>query len=200
MLAYRRELSQATAAQKAIRKELWEARYLLLKAAPRLSERQRALVEELLHIHQGITLAEAYYCKEAILALFRESHSQEAARARREMILRRFGHVAALQPVLRLLQDAEAFERPIVYLAYENLYKTNNDAERTNRVYQKGEKGRYRARAPHTRLHYVKLQARQRNRRSVGRAERLKRKQKRRTAFTGRVDAVTERTARRLAA
>jgi hypothetical protein len=61
----------------------------------------------------------------------------------------------------------------IIYLDYENLDKTNNDAERTNRVYRKGEKVRYRARTTRTRLNYVKLQARQRNQRSAHRKERL---------------------------
>ena len=40
MLAYRRDLPKETEAQKAVRKELWDCRYLLLKASHKLSDRQ----------------------------------------------------------------------------------------------------------------------------------------------------------------
>ena len=92
------------------------------------------------------------------------------------------------------------FEQMIVYLDFENLDKTNNNAERENRTYQKGEKVRYRARKMRTRLNYVKLQARRRNRRSAERDDHLRRKKKHRKTFARRVDAVVEREARRLTA
>ena len=199
MLAYRRELPKATKAQKAVRKELWDFRYLLLKASPKLTDKQRDRLEDILRAHQGTVLPEAYYCKEAILALFRESQTKEGARVRRDMIVERFGNVPELDKVINLIRGDE-FEQMIIYLDYENLGKTNNDAERTNRVYQKGEKVRYRSRTTRTRRNYVKLQARQRNQRSVHRKDRLKRKKKRLAVIAGRIDAVVEREARRLAA
>jgi len=88
----------------------------------------------------------------------------------------------------------------IVYLGYENLDKTNNNAERENRVYQKGEKVRYRARKTHTRLNYVRLRARQRNQRSVERNDHLRRRKKRRATFASQVDTLVEREARGLTA
>ena len=199
MLAYRRGLPKETKAQKAIRNELWDFRYLLLRANPKLTDKQRHRLEDILRTHQGTVLAEAYYCKEAILALFRESQTKDGARARRDMIVERFGNVPELNKVINLIRGDE-FEQMIIYLDYENLDKTNNHAERTNRVYQKGEKGRYRARTTRTRLNYVKLQARQRNRRSAHRKERLKRRKKRLAVIAGRIDAVVEQEARRLAA
>lgn len=199
MLAYRRGLPKETKEQKAIRTELWNFRYPLLKANPKLTDKQRDRLEDILRTHQGTALAEAYYCKEAILALFRESQTKEGARARRNMIVERFGNVPELDKVINLIQG-EAFEQMIIYLDYENLDKTNNNAERTNRVYQKGEKVRYRARTTRTRLNYAKLQARQRNQRSAHRKERLKRRKKRLAVIAGRIDAVVEREAMRLAA
>jgi len=199
MLAYRRGLPKATKAQKAVRKELWDFRYLLLKASPKLTDKQCDRLEDILCAHQDTVLPEAYYCKEAILALFRESQTKEGARFRRDMVVERFGNVPELDKVINLIRGDE-FEQMIIYLDYENLDKTNNDAERTNRVYQKGEKVRYRSRTTRTRRNYVKLQARQRNQRSVHRKDRLKRRKKRLAVIAGRIDAVVEREARRLAA
>jgi len=199
MLAYRRGLPKRTAQQKAIRQELWDFRYALLMANPKLTAKQRQRVEDILRFHQGSVLPEAYCCKEAILALFRESQTKESARLRRDMIVHRFDHVPELAKVLNLIRG-EAFEQMIVYLDYENLDKTNNDVERTNRVYQKGEKVRYRARTTRTRLNYVKLQARQRNQRSAHRNERLRSRRHRSAVIAGRIDAVVEQQARRLAA
>ena len=199
MLAYRRGLPKATKVQKAVRKELWDFRYLLLKASPKLTDKQLDRLEDILCAHQDTVLPEAYYCKEAILALFRESQTKEGARFRRDMIVERFGNVTELDKVINLIRGNE-FEQMIIYLDYENLDKTNNDVERTNRVYQKGEKVRYRSRTTRTRRNYVKLQARQRNQRSVHRKERLKRRKKRLAVIAGRIDAVVEREARRLAA
>ncbi|RKY55066.1 MAG: hypothetical protein DRP96_13000 [Candidatus Neomarinimicrobiota bacterium] len=199
ILTYRRGLPRETEAQKAIRKELWDYRYLLLKANHKLSDRERKRLEMILDAHKGTVLPEAYQCKEALLALFRESEDKDDARARRGAILERFGSVPELKKVLDVIRGDD-FEQMIVYLDYENLDKTNNNAERENRVYQKGEKVRYRARKTRTRLNYVRLRARQRNQRSAERNDHLRRRKKRRAAFAGRVDAVVEREARRLAA
>jgi len=199
ILTYRRALPKETKAQKAVRKELWDGRYLLLKAQHKLSDPQRQRLEEILDAHQDTVIPRACQCKEAILALFRESEDKEDARARRDAILERFAGVPELKKVLNVIRGDD-FEQMIVYLDYENLDKTNNDAERENRVYQKGEKVRYRARKTHTRLNYVRLRARQRNHRSAERNDHLRRRKKRRKAFTGRVDAVVEREAGRLTA
>jgi transposase-like protein len=199
LLAYRRGLPKETEAQQAVRKELWDCRYLLLKASHKLSDKQRQRLAEVLGVHQETVLPKAYDCKEAILALFRESQDKSDARARRDRIIEQFGDVPELEKVLNVIRGDD-FEQMIVYLDYENLDKTNNDAERENRVYRKGEKVRYRARKTHTRLNYVRLRARQRNQRSVERNDRLKRRKKRPAVFAGRVDTVVEQTARRLAA
>jgi transposase len=197
LLTYRRELLKETKAQKAVRKELWDCRYLLLKASHKLSDRQRKRLKEILATHQDTVIPKAYECKEAILALFRESEDKEDARIRRDEILERFGDVSELKKVLNVIRGDD-FEQMIVYLDYENLDKTNNNAERENRVYQKGEKVRYRARKTHTRLNYVRLRARQRNQRSTERNDHLRRRKKHQVAFAGRVDAVVEQEARRL--
>ena len=199
MLTYRRGLPQETEAQQAVRRELWDCRYLLLKANHKLSPRQRQRVKEILDAHPDTLLPEAYACKEAILTLFRASKDKGDARARRDAILERFGDVPELEKVVNVIRGDD-FEQMIVYLDYENLDKTNNNAERENRVYQKGEKVRYRARKTRTRLNYVRLRARQRNRRSAERNDHLRRRKKRRAAFVGRVDAVVEREARQLTA
>jgi transposase len=175
MLTYRRGLPQATPADKALRKELLEFRYVLLTSSHKLSPAQRERVEELLRQHTGTLLAEAYYCKEAVLTLFRVSRTPEAARQRRDQLVQRFGGVPELKAIITLL-NGEWFDQMIVYLEYENLDKTNNDVERTNRTYQQGEKQRYRARTDETRLNYVKLQARRRNRQNADHNDRLKRK------------------------
>jgi hypothetical protein len=198
MLTYRRGLPKETKAQKAVRKELWNCRYVLLKANHKLSTQQRKRLEEILDAHQDTVIPKAYECKEAILALFRESEDKDDARARRDAILERFDGVPELKKVLNVIRGDD-FEQMIVYLDYENLDKTNNNAERENRVYQKGEKVRYRARRTHTRLNYVRLRARQRNQRSTERNDHLRRREKHQVAFAGRVDAVVEREARRLA-
>jgi hypothetical protein len=113
MLAYRRGLLKETKAQKAIRDELWDFRYLLLRANPRLTGQQRHRLEDILRTHQGTVLAQAYYCKEAILALFRESQTKDGARARRDMIVERFGNVPELDKVINLIQGDE-FEQPVL--------------------------------------------------------------------------------------
>lgn len=199
MLAYRRGLPKETDAQKAVRKELWDCRYLLLKASHKLSDQQRKRLEHLLDVHKDTVLPEAHACKEAILALFRESKNKEDARSRRDAIIEQFEDVAGLEKVLNVIRGDD-FEQMIVYLDYENLDKTNNDAERENRVYQKGEKVRYRARKTRTRLNYVRIRARQRNQRSVERNDHLRRRKKRRAVFAGRVDALVEQEARGLTA
>ncbi len=199
MLTYRRELPQETEAQKEIRKELWHYRYLLLKANHKLSDQQRQQLDEILETHIDTVIPKAYKCKEAILTLFRESEDKDDARTRRDTILKEFDDVPELKKVLNVIRGDD-FERMIVYLDYENLDKTNNNAERGNRTYQKGEKVRYRARKTHTRLDYVRLQARRRNHRSAGRDDHLRRKKKGRKTFARRVDAVVEREARRLTA
>ncbi len=198
MLTYRRELPKKTKAQKAVRKELWDYRYLLLKANHKLSDQQHKRLKEILDAHQDTVIPKVYKCKEAILALFRESEDKDDARARRDEILERFGDVPELKKVLNVIRG-DAFEQMIVYLDYENLDKTNNNAERENRVYQKGEKVRYRARKTRTRLNYVRLRARQRNQRSTERNDHLQRRKKHRAAFAARVDTVVEQEARRLA-
>jgi transposase len=197
ILTCRRELPKETKAQKAVRKELWDGRYLLLKANHKLSVRQRRRLEEILDTHQDTVIPKAYKCKEAILTLFRESVNKNDARARRDAILERFDGVPELKKVCNVIRGND-FEQMIVYLDYENLDKTNNNAERENRVYQKGEKVRYRARKTHTRLNYVRLRARQRNQRSTERNDHLRRRKKHRVAFAGRVDVVVAREARRL--
>jgi hypothetical protein len=180
-------------------KELWNCRYLLLKASHELSDPQRKQLKAILDAHEGTVLPQAHACKEAILALFRESKDKNEARSKRDAILEQFEDVVELEKVLNVIRGSD-FEQMIVYLDYENLDKTNNDAERENRVYQKGEKIRYRARKTHTRLNYVRLRARQRNQRSAERNEHLRRKKKRRAAFASRVDTVAEQEARRLTA
>jgi len=199
MLTYRRGLPKETKAQKAVRKELWDYRYLLLKANHKLSDQQRQRLEEILETHKDTVIPKACKCKEAILALFRESADKDDARARRDTILEDFDDVPELKKVLNVIRGDD-FEQMIVYLDYENLDKTNNNAERENRTYQKGEKVRYRARKTRTRLNYVRLQARRRNHRSIERDDHLRRKKKRRRTFARRVDAVVEREARRLTA
>lgn len=199
MLAYRRGLPKETEEQKSVRKELWNCRYLLLKASHELSDPQRKQLKAILDAHEGTVLPQAHACKEAILALFRESKDKNEARSKRDAILEQFEDVVELEKVLNVIRGSD-FEQMIVYLDYENLDKTNNDAERENRVYQKGEKIRYRARKTHTRLNYVRLRARQRNQRSAERNEHLRRKKKRRAAFASRVDTVAEQEARRLTA
>jgi transposase-like protein len=199
LLTYRRGLPKETEAQQAGRKELWDGRYLLLKANHKLRDQQHKRLEKILDAHEDTVLPDAYACKEAILALFRESEDKDTARTRRDAILAQFAAVPELKKVLNVIRG-DHFEQMIVYLDYENLDKTNNNAERENRVYQKGEKVRYRARKTHTRLNYVRLRARQRNQRSAERNDHLRRRKKHRVAFAGRVDAVIEREARRLAA
>jgi hypothetical protein len=113
MLAYRRGLPKDTKEQKATRTELWDFRYLLLKANPKLTEKQRHRLDEILRTHQDTVLAKAYYCKEAILALFRESQTKEEARARRDAIVQRFGKVPELQKVINLIRGDE-FEQPVL--------------------------------------------------------------------------------------
>lgn len=173
MLSYRRSLPKKSEAGQTARKELWEYRYVLLTSHHKLSPKQQERVEEILRQHAGTLLAEAYYLKEAVLSLFRVSQTSAAARQRRDQIIARFSHLPELQSVIKLLRG-KAFEQMIVYLDYENLDKTNNEVERTNRTYRKGEKQRYRARTDQTRLNYVKLQARQRNQQHADRNERLK--------------------------
>lgn len=172
---------------------------MLLKANHKLSDQQRQRLEEILEAHKDSVIPKAYKCKEAILTLFRESEDKDDARARRDAILEQFDGVPELKKVLPVIRDDD-FEQMIVYLDYENLDKTNNNAERENRTYQKGEKVRYRARKTRTRLNYVRLQARRRNRRSTERNDHLRRKKKRRRTFARRVNTVVEREARRLTA
>jgi len=175
LLTYRRSLPKETVTDQALRQELLDFHYTLLTSSHKLSPAQRERVEDLLRQQAGTLLAEAYYLKEAVLTLFRVSRTPEAARQRRDQIVQRFGHIPQLKAVITLL-SGQSFEQMIVYLEYENLDKTNHDVERTNRTYQQGEKRRYRARADQTRLNYVRLQARQRNRQDADRHERLKRK------------------------
>lgn len=190
LMIYRRGLPKETAAQKALQKELWDHRYLLLKARHKLSDEQRRQLKTILKAHQGTMLPKAYGCKETILALFRKSRDKKEARRRREAILNLFGDVPELEKVLNVIRGDD-FEQMIVYLGYQNLDKTNNSAERENRVYQKGEKTRYRARQKHTRLNYVKLRTRQRNQRSAERCDRLIPRSKRRAVFTGGENTLT---------
>ena len=140
--AYWHSLPENTATDKAIRQELLDLRSILLPSSPELSAAQCELVEEVLRQHAGTLLAEAYYCKEAVLALFRVSRTPRAARQRRDQIVHRFGRVLELKPIITLLRG-KRFENMIVCLDYENLDKTNNDVERTVRAYQPSKDQRY---------------------------------------------------------
>jgi len=141
-LAYWRSLPENTATDKAIRQELVDLRSILLTSSPKLSAAQREQVEEVLRQHAGTPLAEAYYCKEAVLALFRVSRTPRAARQRRDLIVHRFGRVPELKPIITLLRG-KRFEDMIVCLDYENLDKTTSDVERTIRAYQHSKDQRY---------------------------------------------------------
>ena len=190
LLTYRRSLPKETPAPKAIRQELLDFRYTLLTGSHKLSTAQRERIEDILRQHAGTLLAEAYYLKEAVLTLFRVSRTPQAARQRRDQIVQRFGHIPEFKSILALL-SGESFEKMLVYLDYENMDKTNNDSERTNRTYQQGEKQRYRARTDQTRLNYVKLQARRRNRKNADCNQRLKRKQPTRSMTVDHLAHVT---------
>ena len=101
----------------------------MLKTGASLTEKEQDGVKDLLRTHQSTVLAQAYRCKEAIIALFRSSQTKEQARARRDIIVRQFGHVPELQKVVNLIRGNE-FEQTIGYL-------------------QSGEKMRYPVRHPY---------------------------------------------------
>jgi hypothetical protein len=115
VLLYYCELPNRTAEQQSARAALWDLRYSLLRVSLGLTETERDDVEDLLRTHRGTVLAYAYHCKEAILALFRASQTQEGARSRRNMVVQWFGDVLELEEMIRLVQGNE-FERTIGYL------------------------------------------------------------------------------------
>ena len=120
MLTYYCELPEETEAQRTVKKMLWGSRHLLLGAGPVLTERQQGDVENLLQAHRGTVLAQAYDCKEAILALFRTSQTKEEAWTRRDMIVQRFGDVPELREAIDLIQVDE-FEQMIGYLRSKDM-------------------------------------------------------------------------------
>jgi hypothetical protein len=137
-LTYRRNLPEDTATDKANRQELVDLRYTLLTSSHKLNAAQREQVEEILRQHAGTLLAEAYCCKEAVLALFRVSRTPQAACQRRDLIVHRFGRIPELEPIITLLSGKQ-FENMLVHLDYKDPDKTNKVVERVNRAYQHGE-------------------------------------------------------------
>lgn len=143
-------------------------------------------------------LAEAYRLKEAVLALFRESQTKEAARYRRDMLVERFKNIPELKQVIGLL-SGERFEQMIVYLITRTWTRPTTTLSaliaaiaRVGRIAK--------ARTDRTRLNYMRLEARRRNARNAARDEKLKLRARHRQATIAHIDAYVEREAKRLAA
>ena len=128
---------------------IWEHQYLIVRKQDELSDEEKQDLALLFQI--APELEDFRRFNQQFYALFDPSITQQQARYRRTRMVNHPVYQANpfLARALKKL-DPEKFEKMIVFLAWENVDRTNNHVERNNRVFRMMQKTRYKRRQTHT--------------------------------------------------
>jgi hypothetical protein len=130
------------------RQKVRKARFVFLKRDDRLSDEERALLQEAIGLCTDLGVLRRFVVQ--LHELFGPStQSQAQAEQRRQAILddEAFKATAALSRPLDRLRDDDLFARLTRYLDFDNADKTSNHVERENREFRNRQKTHYRMRS-----------------------------------------------------
>jgi len=128
---------------------IWEHQYLIVRKQEELTDEEKEDLALLFQIAPELEVFRRF--NQQFYALFDKTISQRQARYRRTRMVNHPEYQANpfLARALKKL-DKDKFEKMIVFLAWENVDRTNNHVERNNRVFRMMQKTRYKRRQEHT--------------------------------------------------
>jgi len=128
---------------------LWEHQYLIVRKAEELSEQDQHDLALMMTIAPELDLFRRF--NQQFYRLFASDITQQCARYRRTRMVNHTAYQANpfLAKALKKLRK-DKFNKMIVFLAWENVDRTNNHVERNNRVFRMLQKTRYKRRKDHT--------------------------------------------------
>jgi len=130
------------------RQKVRKARFIFLKRDDRLSDEERALLQEAIELCPGLGVLRCFVLH--LHELFGPRTERRAqAQERRQAMLNdeAFKTMAALSRPLERLRDDDLFARLTRYLDFDNADKTSNHVERENREFRNRQKTHYRMRS-----------------------------------------------------
>jgi len=128
---------------------IWEHQYLIVRKQEELTDQDKENLTLLFQLAPELETFRRF--NQQFYALFNKEITQQQARYRRTRMAnnpRYQAHSFLVQALKKL--DPDKFEKMIVFLAWENVDRTNNHVERTNRVFRMMQKTRYKRRQAHT--------------------------------------------------
>ncbi len=128
---------------------IWEHQYLIVRKQEELTDEEHQDLALLFQI--APELEDFRRFNQQFYALFDKTISQQQARTRRTRMVNNPVYQAnsfLARALKKLAKDK--FEKMIVFLAWENVDRTNNHVERNNRVFRMMQKTRYKRRRTHT--------------------------------------------------
>lgn len=128
---------------------IWEHQYLIVPKEEELSEQDQADLALMLSIAPELERFRRF--NQQFYRLFQRDITKQSARYRRTRMVNHAAYHANafLSKALKKI-NKEKFNKMIVYLAWENVDRTNNHVERHNRVFRMLQKTRYKRRKVHT--------------------------------------------------
>lgn len=138
-------------------KFLWDNRHLIVKKGASFTKEDHTNLKAMYRLSPRLKLLRRFMSN--VYRIFEKGISQQAARYRRTKLLKDMGyrHNPHLKKIMKTLLKEEKFERAIVSLKYENVDRTNNHVERTNRDFRMLQKTRYKRRTIQTIENALKL-------------------------------------------
>jgi dynactin complex subunit len=128
---------------------IWEHPYLIVRKEAELTAADRDDLALLFAIAPELEVLRRF--TQQFYRLFEKGISQQQARYRRTRLLNNPDYQAndfLARAMKKLAKDK--FEKMIVFLAWENVDRTNNHVERNNRAFRMLQKTRYKRRKQHT--------------------------------------------------
>ena len=128
---------------------IWEHQYLIVRKEEELSEEDRDDLARLFALAPQLEVFRRF--NQQFYRLFEKGITQQQARYRRTRLVNNPDYLAnplLARAIKKLAKDK--FEKMIVFLAWENVDRTNNHVERNNRAFRMLQKTRYKRRKQHT--------------------------------------------------
>jgi transposase-like protein len=128
---------------------IWDHQYLIVRKAEELSEQDQQDLALMLTIAPDLELFRRF--NQQFYRLFEQDITQQCARYRRTRMVNQADYQANtfLARALKKVSK-DKFNKMIVFMAWENVDRTNNHVERNNRVFRMLQKTRYKRRKTHT--------------------------------------------------
>ncbi len=163
------------------RKFVSDRLHLIVKRRDRFTKEDERDWRRMVEIDAGFETLKDFV--DDVHGLFEKGITKETARRRRNRLAKNpvYLDIPQLKRAIHRVRRHE-FEKMIVFMAYENLDRTNNHVERGNRSFRMIQKTRYRRRRTHTIMLALELHALRRWRKhplATGEKRRLKRLRKR---------------------